>query len=246
MEREIKQLIVDYVIAHKGNWNDIMVAIEKKEEVAPQNYEGNVMTILDNNYPESFRHYFKPPFAFFYEGDIALLKADTRLCVRSIKNTHKYMSKEEMDAIVDAIIDAHADAYIVNLNDEFLPLLLKKDVKLIVVSDKSYDLVAENADLRQVLANGGLFITEIPNGVVCDQLDTKHQASRLMAVLETKLIVASSKSYSSVNMGISFSTYFGHDVVVAPLSLGTKELNNNEYIRDGAYILGGYDFTQER
>ena len=243
MEYNVNQKIVDYIIAHKADWGKVMNAVETQEEVAPHNYEGKFITILDSKYPDSYRNYYRPSFALFYEGDIALLKADNRVCVRSVKDTHKYLSKAEMDAIVDALMNADADAYVVNLNDEFLPLLLEKGEKLIVVSDKSYDLVAENADLRRVLDEGGLFITETPNGVLVDEQDAKMRATRLMANIETEVVVASCKKNSSVNVGVCFSVNFGHRVIVAPLSMASKGLTNNQLLGDGAEMLGHYDFA---
>lgn len=60
-----------------SSWEDMYDKIKKKEPIkeaycVPE----DVITILDDKYPEIFKHSYKPPFAFQYQGDLSLFNCE--------------------------------------------------------------------------------------------------------------------------------------------------------------------------
>ncbi|MDE5978342.1 MAG: DNA-protecting protein DprA [Turicibacter sp.] len=82
---ELKEKLIALSILKNGNWlqmydvlnEDIQLNQLTKEQVsqATSKLKGiNVLTILDENYPECFKEMPRPPFVLYYQGDIQLLK----------------------------------------------------------------------------------------------------------------------------------------------------------------------------
>ena len=77
---EPRENLLYLALKYKGEWNPIYedvsnhVEIDEKEalkEISKVN--SSYITILDEEYPESLRDAYKPPFVLFYYGDISLL-----------------------------------------------------------------------------------------------------------------------------------------------------------------------------
>ncbi len=75
-----RELLIYLSIKYQGVWSDIYSAISRKESVNSIDVEEEIsrlkcktLTILDDNYPESFKAIYHPPFVLFYYGDIKLL-----------------------------------------------------------------------------------------------------------------------------------------------------------------------------
>ena len=92
-------------------------AIVKKEFVSNIDTEkverecvSNYVTIVDEDYPKRLNHVFRPPFVFYYKGDLSLLKEGNRnVVVLNGKNASNYATKSILSIIdgmqeVDAIV----------------------------------------------------------------------------------------------------------------------------------------------
>lgn len=81
MTRQARLIILALCLRYDNDWDKVYNSIVNKDDVSQDEYEaaanfgGNFVCILDENYPDRFKHTTRPPFVFFYEGDINLLKA---------------------------------------------------------------------------------------------------------------------------------------------------------------------------
>lgn len=68
----MKEQILYYAIKYGGEWKLIEKAIKANEEWKIINYDGNYVTIVDDQYPNKLRQLQNPPWIIFYSGDLSL------------------------------------------------------------------------------------------------------------------------------------------------------------------------------
>lgn len=85
-----KDILLCLSLRHNGDWEKIMEGIRSHETVgeeeaksAEKSVSCSYVTILDGNYPESFRHCYRPPLVLFYYGNFSLL-SDEGSCIAYI------------------------------------------------------------------------------------------------------------------------------------------------------------------
>ena len=69
----MREQILYYAVKYKGEWKYIQKAIEANEPWKKIEYNGNFVTVLDEEYPEKLRKLQYAPWILFYEGNLALL-----------------------------------------------------------------------------------------------------------------------------------------------------------------------------
>jgi hypothetical protein len=83
MKYETRFVILALCIRYNFKWDDIYNALSRKESIDDKFYEEvcaygtahpNFVTVLDEEYPKRFLGFLRPPFLFFYEGDLSVLK----------------------------------------------------------------------------------------------------------------------------------------------------------------------------
>lgn len=74
-----RDILIYLAIKYNGDWNKIYEAIRNKELVNEPEVHDTIANIpqdlktcaiIDETYPDSMKHMYKPPFVFFYKGDI--------------------------------------------------------------------------------------------------------------------------------------------------------------------------------
>lgn len=79
--RESRYLLLALCLRYDNNWDLVYKSIVNKDDItddeyeAAVNFQGNFVSFFDECYPDRFKHSMRPPFCFFYEGDINLLKS---------------------------------------------------------------------------------------------------------------------------------------------------------------------------
>lgn len=92
---DARDSLIALVERYGGDWDKVYNAIQNKEDISGDgeklrddlcnrcNSAGiQIVTIIDNNYPEALKGVNKPPFAIFYRGDLSLLQnKNEKVCV---------------------------------------------------------------------------------------------------------------------------------------------------------------------
>lgn len=238
---ESKKYLLALAIKYKGNWDDIYNAVSQREELEGSyilqvalSYEGNYITILDEEYPEHLKQCFKPPFVLFYEGNIELLKATNykRLALndsRHSTDSDKLVADKIMTDLPDDI------AFVIGGNSELsYDIAIENEKPTIVVLAHSIDLM--NKDKKdKIISQGGVIISEYANGMELSK-DSIMLRYRIMATLCDKMLILSHiKKHSGTTFMVGLVVAQGKDVMVVPTSpLDTEESANNEIIAEGA------------
>ena len=89
-----REAILWYAIQYDGDWKKIGNAIKAHENYSIIAYPYPYLTIVDEMYPEAFKHLRYPPWIIFYQGNVCLLKekgvgiVGARNCsVQALQNT---------------------------------------------------------------------------------------------------------------------------------------------------------------
>lgn len=76
----MNDVLLFFSIKYNGDWELIFQALETKEKIQlkdinniKNNFAYKYTTIIDNNYPLLLKDVYKPPFIFYYDGNINLL-----------------------------------------------------------------------------------------------------------------------------------------------------------------------------
>jgi len=69
-----KDQLIAYSLAFEGETSQIQRALLRNEPYQPVKAVLNVITILDDAYPESLRNLAQPPYVLYYKGNLSLLK----------------------------------------------------------------------------------------------------------------------------------------------------------------------------
>ena len=237
-----RKLLIDTVIANKGDWGKVYSIFSNKEmDKVPKadDFKGNCITMVDQDYPDVLKDSDRPPFVLFYEGDLSLLKNNNIISVVGTRNpsdegvyaTRTLLSEEDTIIHSGSLGTAALASDTVNHSIVVLPHGLDFDRNLV----------------DSIVSKGGLVLTEFPLGVEKTQ-DNCGAVCRIIEKLAHKTLVLEAHKYGSSAIRVSYALKYGHDVYVVPMSLSNDKANlNNQLIRDGAIIvLDKEDLHDER
>jgi predicted Rossmann fold nucleotide-binding protein DprA/Smf involved in DNA uptake len=90
---------------YNHDWNNTYAAIKKKEimDSSVVISDDKAITLLDENYPISLKNAYRPPFVFYYEGDLNYLNV-TNLCLLLGDNVFGIPEDRVMKIVNDVVI----------------------------------------------------------------------------------------------------------------------------------------------
>ncbi|HNX16184.1 MAG TPA: DNA-processing protein DprA [Bacilli bacterium] len=221
-----RDLLIYLAIKYNGTWNDIYAAISRREIVNPQDViEENAqltcqtLTILDENYPESFKSVHHPPFVLFYYGDINLL-SDYKKNVAVIgSREHSEYGKRMTEKIVKEIsgkvnivsglargIDAISHQECLANNGHTIAIL---------GSGIDYCYPKNNQNLYEEIKKNHLLISEYPKR--CEpKKENFPERNRLIAACSSAVVVTEAKAKSGTIITVGHMLDLGREVLCVP------------------------------
>lgn len=213
MELKAKTLLVAVAAKSKGDWNKTIKIIRDKikptiEEIAEFSpLADKAVTIIDEDYPETWKNSFMPPIVLFYGGGEKSL-----------------LSKVDRNAIF--IIDDDKGPQVKKIINDLLEhggLIVRPDLDSgnLLIMDKDHSLI----------------LSEYPCGVYDMELkEQRTRVAQIGAGLCGKLFIGATRESSIVSVSVLTTLDSGGDVYAIPMHLGTT-YKNNELIREGANIV---------
>ena len=203
----------------------------------------NYRTLLDQEYPKKFCNYHRPPLVLYYKGDFSLIQDSANgIAVLNGKNTCDYATKslvaiiKEIQAPVVVVLPVSDTS--VTIAESVIKSGNKSGNKVVLVSDKALDsndyTDNQKALLHFVLDNGGLVLTEVPDGSTSKT--KKYYQMRLVSLCSSLTIVGGVTKRDPCIHSIATSMELGHDVYCIPFEIGSNYINN-ELISDGAILI---------
>lgn len=208
-----KELLVAVAAKNKGDWNKTIKFIRTKEKPTGEEIEkfsplaDQAITILDEDYPETWRNSYMPPIVLFYKGGEKSL-----------------LSKINRSAIF--VVDDGKGPQVKKIVEDLLEhggLIVKPDL------DSGHLLIMDKEQT--------LILSEYPCGDYdMESKEQRTRVAQIGAGLCGKLFIGATRENSIVTASVIAALNNGGDVYVIPMHLGTT-YKNNEFIREGANIV---------
>ena len=220
MNLRAKKLFAAVAVKNNGDWNKEYLCIKNKEMPTDEEIEkfshlaDQVVTILDKNYPESWKKSYRPPLVLFYKGG-----------ERSILDEMNWFSPNKILMSSVFVLDDGKDPQTKKIVDD----ILEHDGFIAIPELDSGNIVLKNK-------TQSLTLSEYPSGAY----NAKYKEQRLRVIqvsvaLCGKLFVGINEDASTVGIAVSSAFNNDRDVYVVPTSLGTA-YENNKFLREGANI----------
>lgn len=213
MELKAKELLVAVAAKNKGDWNKIIKFIRAKEKPTGEEIEkfsplaDQAITVLDEDYPETWKNSYMPPIVLFYKGGEKSL-----------------LSKINRSAIF--VVDDGKGPQVKKIIDDLLEhggLIVKPDL------DSGHLLIMDKEQT--------LILSEYPCGDYdMESKEQRTRVAQIGAGLCGKLFIGATRESSIVTASVITALSSGGDVYAIPMHLGTT-YKNNEFIREGANIV---------
>ena len=208
-----KELLVAVAAKNKGDWNKIIKFIRTKGKPTGEEIEkfsplaDQAITILDEDYPETWKNSYMPPIVLFYKGGEKSL-----------------LSKINRSAIF--VVDDGKGPQVKKIIEDLLEhggLIVKPDL------DSGHLLIMDKEQT--------LILSEYPCGDYdMESKEQRTRVAQIGAGLCGKLFIGATRENSIVTASVITALNNGGDVYAIPMHLGTT-YKNNEFIREGANIV---------
>ena len=215
-----KKLLAAVAVKNDGDWNKEYLCIKNKEMLTDEEIEkvshlaDQVVTILDEDYPMTWKSSVKHPLVLFYKGG-----------ERSILDEMNWLSPQKILMSSVFVLDDGKDPQTKKIVDD----ILEHDGFIAIPELDSGNIVLKNK-------TQSLTLSEYPSGAY----NAKYKEQRLRVIqvsvaLCGKLFVGINEDASTVGIAVSSAFNNDRDVYVVPTSLGTA-YENNKFLREGANI----------
>jgi DNA processing protein len=243
-------------IKFNGDWNKVYHAIKFKEVVNLVEVEqviseckNKFITILDEEYPDSFKNIYRPPMVLFYKGDISLLNNKRILGVVGTRNPSDYgiyaAKKVIRETDQDIVIVSGLAKGIDSIAHETAIETKKKTIAFLGCGI-NYIYPTENYQLYKDIEENGLILSEYPDMTPPDKENFPFR-NRLIAGLSKGVLAVEAKNKSGTSTTITSAAAFGKLVLAIPSPIDDEDDSLcNALIRDGAVVVtSGKDINEE-
>lgn len=238
----MNKVLLYFALKYQGDWDKIYMALEKKELIdfeelksMEQKINCSYVTILDDNYPQSFKNIIKPPFILFYNGNLSLLN-DQKLIISIFgKNKIDNYLYRIINDLVSKIID---NKIIITGFESECEILINEIANIkqkdnIIILSNGLDCIANDKNIE--LINNSLIMSEYPFEL---EINFSHinACNRLIAGISSTLLVLPTQFTKEI---INLSNYFikeNKDIFIIPNQIYEKS-NINQLIKEGAKLV---------
>lgn len=246
--KKARDILIYFSYKYNGDYNEILKALKKKEKIDDELYEQfkekwekkNVITIIDENYPETFKTINFPPIVLYLKGQATLLEDITKsIAIIGARESTKY--GEQMTRLITEELASDHFTIVSGLArgiDSFAHhSALSVGGKTIAVLGSGIDYVypLSNRELYRQIAQSGLIISEYPDFTKPAPENFKFR-NRLIAALSKAVLITEAKHKSGTMVTVGFALEKGNDVFCIP-HLATSGSGCNKLIKDGAYLV---------
>ncbi|MBQ4255228.1 MAG: DNA-processing protein DprA [Bacilli bacterium] len=243
-----KYVLIYAAITCRGRWDDIFALLRQKKDLPdPEaiediatHYDGHVITIFDEEYPIRLRNTPRPPWALFYEGDISLLKDDSKLIAFTGSHDAEspYAEKKTAEIAKEATKEGAIVVSGLSRGCQSIALTSSLSVGRCVALlgngiDKRYPI--ESSDLQSRIAKKGLLLSPYPNGVA-PSVEGIRTRNMILGQLAHFLFVGVAKKHDGILLTVASALNVGCDMGCLPFSADSEYINNS-LIRNGAAMI---------
>ena len=214
-----RKLLAAVAVKNNGDWNKEYLCIKNKEMLTDEEIEkvshlaDQVVTILDEDYPMTWKSSVKPPLILFYKGG-----------ERSILDEMNWFSPQKILMSSVSVLDDGKDPQTKKIVDD----ILEHDGFIAIPKLDSGNIILKNK-------TQSLTLSEYPSSAYANSKEQRLRVIQVSVGLCGKLFVGINEEASTVDIAVRSAFDNGRDVYVVPTSLGTA-YENNKFLREGANI----------
>lgn len=241
----MKKVLLYFALKYQGDWDRIYMALEEKElidfkelEVMEQKIDCSYVTIIDDDYPRSFKNIIKPPFVIFYNGNLSLLNDQ-----KSIINI---FTKNKIDNYLYRIINDLVSK-IIN-NNKIIITGFESECEILIneiaaINEKSIIIISvggfKNNNKNIKLINNNLIISEYPFEL---EINFSHinACNRLIAGISSTLLVLPTQLTKELTQLSNYFIEENKNIFIVPNQIYERG-NINQLIKEGAKLVETID-----
>ncbi len=218
-----------------------LIDFGKKELENCEKLNIEVVTFLDDNYPETLRNINSPPPFIFLKGNKKLLKKKDSIAVVGSRNPSNY-GKKILDIFIQEIVKF--DIIIISglakgIDGYAHSLALKEKGETIAVIGNGIDIKypSENKKLYDKIAEKGLIISEFFIGTL-PEAPNFPKRNRIISGLAKGVVVVEAGKKSGSIITAMYAIEQGKEVFAFPGNVFSyKSIGNHYLIKNGAYLI---------
>ena len=242
-----REILIYLSLDRNGDWDDIYDDISSKRkdftfedyQSLAKNLKCNVLTLMDDNYPECLKQIRKPPFVLYYYGNLSLLdNYKKNLCVIGSRKPSTYGLKMTEDIISDLPNDLNiVSGLAYGIDAKAHESAITSNHKTIAIIGSGIDncYPIENLDLYNKIKENHLIISEYPFDVAPDKSHFPMR-NRLLAAVSCGIVVTDASYCSGTSITVNYALEIGRNVCCVPHRANEKSLCN-KLIKDGACLV---------
>ena len=244
-ETEIRGNLIALAYKHEANWELIMEDLKSKRLVSQEEINsvlsktGMSVSFLDKDYPDRLKQAYKPPFAFFYEGDINVLTESKHLLCVLNDYTASLYATETIEKICCGLSEkcTFVIAFGTKKNNELIRYLLSKGSSIVAVLDRGIGVdKVEDKELYNELKATQLIISSYPNTVMNKTPDSVFECAKVQIGISKSILVGAITRNSQLNAAIAMGLQQNNDFYCIPFQAGSNYITN-QLIHDGATLV---------
>lgn len=246
-DSKVNKLLAAMAIKYQGNWGEFSAALKNKELIGEEERENllktihsKYITILDEEYPESFKNIHKPPLVIFYYGDISLIKNFDN-CIGYVGSRDASPYGVETAKSICSGLAKYGYCIVSGLArgiDTAATLgALEGKGKAIAVLGNGIDYCypSENKDLYERLKTEGLVISEYP-GMINPSMTSFPFRNRIIAALSKGIVVGEAQTRSGTLITVNYALGSNREIGCVPYRANENSACN-KLIKEGAYVV---------
>ena len=194
------------------------------------------MTIVDEDYPESLKNIYEPPYALFYQGDRSLFNSEDLLAVVGTRRVSAY-GKNIMQNFATAFVKSGLKiisglARGVDSIGHKISLENNSPTVAIVANGLDICYPPENADMQKQIATSGLLVSEYPLGAKPLQFHFPER-NRIISALSQAVFIPEAGDKSGSLITADYAIEQGRELFVVPGSIfSSQSIGCNKKIKE--------------
>ena len=246
-----REILIYYAIKYKGNWDLIFDAVnvvqnpESKTEIDEdeakkvlKNVNSPVITILDEEYPDSLKQITKPPFVLFYHGDISLLKKENKCAVvgsRKCTEYGLYYTNEFVKKLCNDFVIVSGLAYGIDAAAHRSCIHYQGKTIAVLGCGINVCYIKDNLDIYEECKKTHLVISEYPDDTPPNPLNFPIR-NRIIVGISDVLLVSEGKNASGTQITALLMANKNGNVCCIPTTIDNDSICNT-LIKDGAFLV---------
>lgn len=246
-----REYLIYLALKFSGDQRKILDSISEKKDEYPDEelppIKSEVLTILDDDYPEEFKRYPMPPLVLFYKGDISLIKnSKNNLAVIGTRRPTSYglfatdkIIKEVGNGVV--IVSGLAKG----IDRCAHELALRYGNKTIAVLGCGVNVCypKSNQDVYDEIAKKGLIISEYPD-LTPPSPEYFPLRNRLITLFSEALLITQAYARSGTSITANWALDQNKTVLCVPHSINKYSLCNDLIQTGASLVTSGQDVLE--